>query len=158
MSWSSWRARFFELNRNDDCSPPCVEVNVILEASTSEVYGVELRACYDEGKRCAETLFLACHRCHSIPPIRVPRIFNTHGPHMHPNDGRVVSNFIMQAIHGDSITVYADGCQTRSFCYVDDMIERLVVLMDAPDEVTGPVPVDERAQQSADGRSSQKTT
>jgi UDP-glucuronate decarboxylase len=127
----------------------------ILQASTSEVYGdpavhpqtegywgnvngVGLRACYDEGKRCAETLFFDYHRYHGIA-IRVPRIFNTYGPHMHPNDGRVVSNFIMQAIRGDYITVYGDGSQTRSFCYVDDMIEGLVALMDAPDDVTGPV-------------------
>ncbi|MFG0248577.1 MAG: UDP-glucuronic acid decarboxylase family protein [Phycisphaeraceae bacterium JB051] len=127
----------------------------IFQASTSEVYGdpeihpqpesyrgsvnpIGLRACYDEGKRCAETLFFDYHRQNGVN-IRVVRIFNTYGPHMHPYDGRVVSNFIIQAISGQDITIYGDGSQTRSFCYVDDLINGFIKLMDAPDEVTGPV-------------------
>ena len=127
----------------------------ILQASTSEVYGdptvhpqtedyrgnvnpIGPRACYDEGKRCAETLFFDYHRQHGVK-IRVARIFNTYGPRMHPNDGRVVSNFIVQALANAPITVYGDGSQTRSFCYVDDLIEGLMRLMDAPNEVTGPI-------------------
>jgi UDP-glucuronate decarboxylase len=127
----------------------------ILQASTSEVYGdpdvhpqpedyrgqvnpIGPRACYDEGKRCAETLFFDYHRQHNLN-IRVARIFNTYGPRMHPNDGRVVSNFIVQALKGDAITVYGDGQQTRSFCFVDDLINGLVGLMNAPDDITGPM-------------------
>ena len=127
----------------------------IFQASTSEVYGdpsihpqtedykgnvnpIGPRACYDEGKRCAETLFFDYHRQHKLR-IRVARIFNTYGPRMHPNDGRVVSNFIVQALKGDDITIYGDGSQTRAFCYVDDLIEGFVKLMAAPDEVTGPI-------------------
>jgi len=127
----------------------------ILQASTSEVYGdpavhpqtedyrgnvnpLGPRACYDEGKRCAETLFFDYHRQHRMP-IRVARIFNTYGPRMHLRDGRVVSNFILQALMDEPITIYGDGSQTRAFCYVDDMIEGLVRLMAAPDPVTGPV-------------------
>jgi UDP-glucuronate decarboxylase len=127
----------------------------ILQASTSEVYGdpevhpqredywgrvnpTGVRACYDEGKRCAETLFFDYLRQHKLR-IKVARIFNTYGPRMHPNDGRVVSNFIMQALKGEPITVYGDGSQTRSFCYVEDMIEGLIQLMNTPDDVTGPV-------------------
>jgi UDP-glucuronate decarboxylase len=127
----------------------------ILQASTSEVYGdptvhpqaesyfgnvnaLSPRACYDEGKRCAETLFFDYHRQHGVP-IRVARIFNTYGPHMQPQDGRVVSNFIVQALRGEPITVYGGGSQTRSFCFVDDLIEGLLRLMAAPDEVTGPI-------------------
>ncbi len=127
----------------------------ILQASTSEVYGdpavhpqtedywgnvnpIGPRSCYDEGKRCAETLFFDYHRQHGLN-IRVARIFNTYGPRMHPNDGRVVSNFIMQALRGEPITLYGDGSQTRSFCFVDDLIDGLIKLMNAPDEVTGPV-------------------
>jgi len=127
----------------------------ILQASTSEVYGdpeihpqtedyrgsvnpIGPRACYDEGKRCAETLFFDYRRQHELN-IRVARIFNTYGPRMHPNDGRVVSNFIVQALSGKPITLYGDGSQTRSFCFVDDLIDGLVRLMDAPDEFTGPV-------------------
>ena len=127
----------------------------ILQASTSEVYGdpdvhpqpegywgrvnpIGLRSCYDEGKRCAETLFFDYFRQHKLK-IKVARIFNTYGPRMHPNDGRVVSNFIMQALKGEGITIYGDGSQTRSFCYVDDMIEGLVRLMDSSDSFTGPV-------------------
>ncbi len=127
----------------------------ILQASTSEVYGdptvhpqsedywghvnpVGPRSCYDEGKRCAETLFFDYWRQHRMP-IKVARIFNTYGPRMHPNDGRVVSNFIVQALLGHDITVYGEGLQTRSFCYVDDLIDGLVRLMATPAEVTGPV-------------------
>jgi UDP-glucuronate decarboxylase len=127
----------------------------ILQASTSEVYGdpqvhpqvenywghvnpVGLRSCYDEGKRCAETLFFDYFRQHRLR-IKVARIFNTYGPRMHPNDGRVVSNFIVQALRGDPISIYGEGQQTRSFCYVDDLIDGLVKLMNSPDEVTGPV-------------------
>ena len=127
----------------------------ILQASTSEVYGdptvhpqpeaywgnvnsIGLRSCYDEGKRCAETLFFDYHRQHQLR-IKVARIFNTYGPRMHPNDGRVVSNFIMQALREEDITVYGDGTQTRSFCYVDDLIEGILRLMDSPDDITGPV-------------------
>ncbi len=127
----------------------------ILQASTSEVYGdpqihpqtedywghvnpIGVRSCYDEGKRCAETLFFDYHRQHALR-IKVARIFNTYGPRMHPNDGRVVSNFIVQALKGEPITVYGDGNQTRSFCYVDDLVEGLVRLMNSGDDVTGPV-------------------
>ena len=127
----------------------------ILQASTSEVYGdpsvhpqkesywgnvnpIGLRACYDEGKRCAETLFFDYFRQYHVQ-VKVARIFNTYGPNMHPNDGRVVSNFIMQALNGEDITVYGDGSQTRSFCYVDDLIAGLIRMMDSPDDFTGPV-------------------
>ena len=127
----------------------------ILQASTSEVYGdpevhpqpegywgkvnpIGIRSCYDEGKRCAETLFFDYHRQHNLD-IKVVRIFNTYGPRMHPNDGRVVSNFIVQALKGDDITIYGDGQQTRSFCYVDDMIEAMLRMMDTPAGVTGPI-------------------
>lgn len=127
----------------------------ILQASTSEVYGdpevhpqpetywgkvnpVGVRSCYDEGKRCAETLFFDYWRQHKLK-IKVARIFNTYGPRMHPNDGRVVSNFIVQALKGEPITIYGDGSQTRSFCYVDDLIDGLIRLMNTPDEVTGPI-------------------
>ena len=127
----------------------------IFQASTSEVYGdpevhpqtedywgrvnpIGTRACYDEGKRCAETLFFDYYRQHRVP-IKVARIFNTYGPRMHPNDGRVISNFVMQALRGDSITIYGDGSQTRSFCYVDDMVEAMIRFMASPGDVTGPV-------------------
>ncbi len=127
----------------------------ILQASTSEIYGdpsvhpqpeeywgnvntIGPRACYDEGKRCAETLFFDYHRQHRLE-IKVMRIFNTYGPRMHPDDGRVVSNFIMQALKGEPITVYGDGSQTRSFCYVDDLVEGMMRLMATPAEVTGPI-------------------
>ena len=126
----------------------------ILQASTSEVYGdpavhpqaedywghvnpIGPRSCYDEGKRCAETLFFDYHRQNGLP-IKVARIFNTYGPRMHPADGRVVSNFIMQALKGEPITIYGDGSQTRSFCYVDDLIRGLMALMDTGPDVTGP--------------------
>jgi len=127
----------------------------ILQASTSEVYGdptvhpqkedywgnvnpIGKRSCYDEGKRCAETLFFDYHRQNQVK-IKVARIFNTYGPKMHPNDGRVVSNMIIQALKREDITIYGDGSQTRSFCYVDDMIEGLIKLMSSPDEFLGPV-------------------
>jgi UDP-glucuronate decarboxylase len=127
----------------------------ILQASTSEIYGdpeihpqreeywgnvnpIGPRACYDEGKRCAETLFFDYRRQHHLP-IKVARIFNTYGPRMHPNDGRVVSNFVVQALRNQDITVYGDGDQTRSFCYVDDLVDGLIRLMDTPNDVTGPL-------------------
>jgi UDP-glucuronate decarboxylase len=127
----------------------------ILQASTSEVYGdpsvhpqaedywgnvnpIGPRSCYDEGKRCAETLFFDYHRQHAMP-VKVARIFNTYGPRMHPNDGRVVSNFVVQALQNRDITVYGDGSHTRSFCFVDDLVDGLMSLMGTPDEITGPV-------------------
>ncbi|MDM0081970.1 SDR family oxidoreductase [Variovorax sp. J31P179] len=127
----------------------------VLQASTSEVYGdpevhpqpesywgrvnpIGFRSCYDEGKRCAETLFFDYWRQHQIE-IKVMRIFNTYGPKMHPNDGRVVSNFIVQAIKNEPITIYGNGSQTRSFCYVDDLIEGMIRLMESPAEITGPI-------------------
>lgn len=127
----------------------------ILQASTSEVYGdpevhpqpesywgrvntIGIRSCYDEGKRCAETLFFDYHRQHALE-IKVMRIFNTYGPRMHPQDGRVVSNFIVQALRGEDITIFGNGQQTRSFCYVDDLIEGMLRLMDSPADFTGPV-------------------
>jgi UDP-glucuronate decarboxylase len=127
----------------------------ILQASTSEVYGdpsvhpqteeywghvnpIGPRSCYDEGKRCAETLFFDYHRQHKLP-IKVARIFNTYGPRMHPADGRVVSNFIMQALKNEPITIYGDGSQTRSFCYVDDLVAGLIGLMDSGPGITGPI-------------------
>jgi len=134
----------------------------ILQASTSEVYGdptvhpqpeeywghvnpIGPRSCYDEGKRCAETLFFDYHRQLGIR-IKVARIFNTYGPRMHPNDGRVVSNFIVQALEGQPITIYGDGTQTRSFCYVDDTVDGLVRLMDSSDDVTGPINIGNPAE------------
>jgi len=127
----------------------------ILQASTSEVYGdpsvhpqqesywgnvnpIGIRSCYDEGKRCAETLFFDYYRQHDLR-IKVMRIFNTYGPRMHPDDGRVVSNFIVQALKGEPITIYGDGSQTRSFCYVDDLIRGMMALMASDDEITGPM-------------------
>lgn len=127
----------------------------IMQASTSEVYGdphmhpqketywgnvnpIGLRSCYDEGKRCAETLFFDYHRQHNLR-IKVARIFNTYGPRMHPDDGRVVSNFIIQALQGSPITIYGDGSQSRSFCYVDELVSAFIKLMDTADEFTGPV-------------------
>jgi UDP-glucuronate decarboxylase len=127
----------------------------IFQASTSEVYGdpevhpqtedywgrvnpIGIRACYDEGKRCAETLFFDYHRQHDLR-VKVARIFNTYGPRMHPNDGRVVSNFVNQAISNDPITIYGDGSQTRSFCYVDDLIDSFIRIMETSDEVIGPI-------------------
>jgi UDP-glucuronate decarboxylase len=127
----------------------------ILQASTSEVYGdpevhpqqenywghvnpIGIRSCYDEGKRCAETLFFDYHRQHQLE-VKIVRIFNTYGPRMHPNDGRVVSNFIVQALRGQDITIYGDGLQSRSFCYVDDLIEGFVRMMASPSDVIGPI-------------------
>ena len=127
----------------------------ILQASTSEVYGdpevhpqtedywgntnpIGIRACYDEGKRCAETLFFDYYRTHKLR-IKIARIFNTYGPRMHPNDGRVVSNFIVQALMGEPITIYGDGTQTRSFCFVDDLISGLIKLMNSGDDIVGPI-------------------
>ena len=127
----------------------------IMQASTSEVYGdskvipqtedywgnvnpIGVRSCYDEGKRCAETLFFDYHRQHNIR-IKVPRIFNTYGPKMHPNDGRVISNFIMQALRNEPVTIFGDGSQSRSFCYVDEIIDALIQLMNSSDDFTGPV-------------------
>jgi UDP-glucuronate decarboxylase len=127
----------------------------ILQASTSEIYGdpavhpqteeywgnvnpIGMRSCYDEGKRCAETLFFDYFRQHNLR-IKIARIFNTYGPRMHPNDGRVVSNFIVQALKNQDITIYGDGSQTRSFCYVDDLVQGLILLMESPDNITGPV-------------------
>jgi UDP-glucuronate decarboxylase len=127
----------------------------ILQASTSEVYGnplihpqiesywgnvnpIGIRSCYDEGKRCAETLFFDYHRQNGVE-IKIIRIFNTYGPRMHPNDGRVVSNFIMQALKNEDITIYGDGNQTRAFCYVDDLIEAFILMMKSPSDFTGPV-------------------
>ncbi|TAJ87203.1 SDR family oxidoreductase [bacterium] len=127
----------------------------VLQASTSEVYGdptvhpqpeeywgnvnpIGIRSCYDEGKRCAETLFFDYRRQHNLR-IKVARIFNTYGPGMHPNDGRVVSNFIVQALQGQDITIYGEGDQTRSFCYVDDLVDGLMKLMNSPDDITGPI-------------------
>ncbi len=127
----------------------------VFQASTSEVYGdpeehpqreeywghvnpVGIRSCYDEGKRCAETLFFDYHRQHQLP-IKVARIFNTYGPNMHPHDGRVVSNFIMQALTNQAISIYGDGSQTRSFCFVDDLIEAFLLFMESPDDFPGPL-------------------
>ena len=127
----------------------------IMQASTSEVYGdskvipqtedywgnvnpIGVRSCYDEGKRCAETLFFDYHRQHNLR-IKVPRIFNTYGPKMHPNDGRVISNFIMQALRNEPVTIYGDGSQSRSFCYVDEIIDALIQLMNSSDDFIGPV-------------------
>lgn len=134
----------------------------ILQASTSEVYGdpdihpqpesywgkvnpIGIRSCYDEGKRCAETLFFDYRRQHALE-IKVMRIFNTYGPRMHPQDGRVVSNFIAQALRGDDITIYGDGLQTRSFCYVDDLIDGMLRMMDSPAELSGPVNIGNPAE------------
>jgi UDP-glucuronate decarboxylase len=127
----------------------------ILQSSTSEVYGdpevhpqveeywgnvnpIGIRSCYDEGKRCAETLF-NCYRMETGMPVKIVRIFNTYGPRMHPNDGRVVSNFILQALQNEDITIYGDGSQTRSFCYRDDLVEGMIRMMATPNEVTGPI-------------------
>ncbi len=134
----------------------------ILQASTSEVYGdpevhpqvesywghvnpIGIRSCYDEGKRCAETLFFDYHRQHGLR-IKMPRIFNTYGPRMHPNDGRVVSNFIVQALKGEPLSIYGDGSQTRSFCYVDDLVEAMLRLMATDDDVTGPMNLGNRRE------------
>src|SRR6478609_5116900 len=146
----------------------------ILQASTSEVYGdpqvhpqtedyvgsvnpIGPRSCYDEGKQCAETLFFDYYRQHKVD-IKVARIFNTYGPRMHPNDGRVVSNFIVQALRDEDITLYGDGMQTRSFCYVDDLIEGLIKLMESGAETTGPVNLGNPAELSMRGLAEQILT
>ena len=143
----------------------------ILQASTSEVYGdpeihpqtedywgnvnpIGIRSCYDEGKRCAETLFMDYHRQHQVK-TKIVRIFNTYGPRMHPNDGRVVSNFIVQALQGEDITIYGDGSQTRSFCYVDDLVEGLMLMMESDDSVTGPINLGNPVEQTIKELSSQ---
>jgi len=146
----------------------------ILQASTSEVYGdpeihpqtedywgnvnpIGVRSCYDEGKRCAETLFMDYHRQHRVK-AKIVRIFNTYGPRMHPNDGRVVSNFIVQALQGQDITIYGDGSQTRSFCYVDDLVEGLMLMMESDDSVTGPINLGNPVEQTIKELSSQVVT
>jgi len=143
----------------------------ILQASTSEVYGdpeihpqtedywgnvnpIGIRSCYDEGKRCAETLFMDYHRQHQVK-TKIVRIFNTYGPRMHPNDGRVVSNFIVQALQGQDITIYGDGSQTRSFCYVDDLVTGLMLMMESNDSVTGPINLGNPVEQTIKELSSQ---
>ena len=143
----------------------------ILQASTSEVYGdpeihpqtedywgnvnpIGIRSCYDEGKRCAETLFMDYHRQHQVK-TKIVRIFNTYGPRMHPNDGRVVSNFIVQALQGEDITIYGDGSQTRSFCYVDDLVTGLMLMMESNDSVTGPINLGNPVEQTIKELSSQ---
>ena len=143
----------------------------ILQASTSEVYGdpeihpqtedywgnvnpIGIRSCYDEGKRCAETLFMDYHRQHQVK-TKIVRIFNTYGPRMHPNDGRVVSNFIVQALQGQDITIYGDGSQTRSFCYVDDLVTGLILMMESDDSVTGPINLGNPVEQTIEELSSQ---
>jgi len=145
----------------------------ILQASTSEVYGdpeihpqtedywgnvnpIGIRSCYDEGKRCAETLFMDYHRQHQVK-TKIVRIFNTYGPRMHPNDGRVVSNFIVQALQGQDITIYGDGSQTRSFCYVDDLVTGLMLMMESDDSVTGPINLGNPVEQTIKELSSQIT-
>ncbi len=146
----------------------------ILQASTSEVYGdpeihpqtedywgnvnpIGIRSCYDEGKRCAETLFMDYHRQHQVK-TKIVRIFNTYGPRMHPNDGRVVSNFIVQALQGQDITIYGDGSQTRSFCYVDDLVTGLMLMMESDDSVTGPINLGNPTEQTIKDLSSQVVT
>ena len=151
----SRRRRPASTARSTFSGSPSAKKARILQASTSEVYGDPAvhpqseeywghvnptgpRSCYDEGKRCAETLFFDYRRQHGLP-IKVARIFNTYGPRMHPDDGRVVSNFVVQALRGRDITVYGDGSHTRSFCYVDDLVDGLIRLMQTPDGVTGPI-------------------
>lgn len=143
----------------------------ILQASTSEVYGdpeihpqtegywgnvnpIGIRSCYDEGKRCAETLFMDYHRQHKVK-IKIVRIFNTYGPRMHPNDGRVVSNFIVQALQEQDITIYGDGSQTRSFCYVDDLVRGLMLMMESDDSIIGPINLGNPVEQTIKELSSQ---
>ena len=131
------RAKIFQSSTSEVYGDPTVHPQV--EGYRGNVNPLGPRACYDEGKRCAETLFFDYHRQHKLR-IKVARIFNTYGPRMHPNDGRVVSNFIVQALKGEDITIYGDGLQTRAFCYVDDLIEGWIRLMDhTPDDFTGPV-------------------
>jgi UDP-glucuronate decarboxylase len=131
------RAKIFQASTSEVYGDPTVHPQV--EAYRGSVNPIGPRACYDEGKRCAETLFFDYHRQHKLR-IKVARIFNTYGPRMHPDDGRVVSNFIVQALKGEDITIYGDGMQTRAFCYVDDLVEGWIRLMDTtPDDFTGPV-------------------
>ena len=130
------KARIFQASTSEVYGDP--EVNPQHESYWGRVNPIGIRSCYDEGKRCAETLFFDYHRQHNLE-IKVVRIFNTYGPRMHPNDGRVVSNFIVQALRGEDITIYGDGSQTRSFCYVDDLIEGFLLMMSSPTDVIGPV-------------------
>lgn len=130
------RAKIFQASTSEVYGDP--EVQVQSEAYWGRVNPIGVRSCYDEGKRCAETLFFDYHRQHKVR-IKVARIFNTYGPRMHPNDGRVVSNFIVQALSNEPITLYGDGSQTRSFCYVDDLIDGIVAFVDGSDDFTGPV-------------------
>lgn len=130
------RAKIFQASTSEVYGDP--EVHPQVESYWGKVNPIGIRSCYDEGKRCAETLFSDYHRQHGVR-IKIARIFNTYGPRMHPNDGRVVSNFIVQALQGEDITIYGAGEQTRSFCYVDDLVEGFVRLMDTADDVTGPV-------------------
>jgi UDP-glucuronate decarboxylase len=130
------KARIFQASTSEVYGDP--EVHPQMESYWGRVNPVGIRSCYDEGKRCAETLFFDYRRQHDLE-IKVVRIFNTYGPRMHPNDGRVVSNFIVQALRGDDITIYGDGSQTRSFCYVSDLIEGFVRMMASPNEITGPI-------------------
>jgi len=130
------RARIFQASTSEVYGDPAIHPQV--ESYWGNVNPIGIRSCYDEGKRCAETLFFDYHRQHRLQ-IKVARIFNTYGPRMHPNDGRVVSNFIVQALQGQAITLYGDGQQTRSFCYADDLIEGFLRLMATGPEVTGPI-------------------
>jgi len=130
------RARIFQASTSEVYGDPLVHPQT--EAYWGHVNPIGVRACYDEGKRCAETLFFDYHRQHRLE-VKVARIFNTYGPRMHPNDGRVVSNFILQALRNEPITVYGDGRQTRSFCFVDDLVSAFLALMGSPPEFTGPV-------------------
>lgn len=130
------KARIFHASTSETYGDP--EIHPQKESYWGNVNPIGIRACYDEGKRCAETLFFEYHRQHDVR-IKVGRIFNTYGPRMHPDDGRVVSNFIVQALKGEPITIYGDGSQTRSFCYVDDLIEAMVRLMNSPDDLVGPM-------------------
>jgi UDP-glucuronate decarboxylase len=132
------RARIFQASTSEVYGDPAVHPQV--EEYWGNVNPIGIRSCYDEGKRCAETLFFDYHRQHALD-IKVMRIFNTYGPRMHPNDGRVVSNFIVQALRGKDITVFGDGQQSRSFCYVDDLVRAMMLMMDTPPEMTGPLNV-----------------
>ncbi|MDR3641659.1 MAG: SDR family oxidoreductase [Humidesulfovibrio sp.] len=132
------RARIFQASTSEVYGDPAPDMHPQPEAYWGNVNPIGLRSCYDEGKRCAESLFFSYHRQHGIP-IKVGRLFNTYGPRMHPNDGRVVSNFIVQALQNKPITVYGEGQQTRSFCYVDDLVELMVRFMDSEDAFIGPM-------------------
>jgi UDP-glucuronate decarboxylase len=132
------KAKVFQASTSEVYGDPDPEIHPQPESYWGNVNPIGVRSCYDEGKRCAETLFFDYWRQHNLR-IKIVRIFNTYGPRMHPQDGRVVSNFIMQALKGEDITIYGDGTQTRSFCYVSDLIEGWIRLMDSPDDVTGPI-------------------